>query len=60
MTAAYIRYEDAVLNVLGHCDQGQDLVGACEWESSFWNLTSGRLLGLVQAWCAIAGVPIPD
>lgn len=54
------RYEDAIVNVLGHCDQGHDLEGACQWESGFWNITSGRLLSLVQVWCAVAGVVVPS
>ena len=52
-------HEDAIVAVLAHCDGGMDLVGACEWESGFRNLTSGRLLSLVQCWCAIAGIEVP-
>ncbi len=53
------RFEDAIIAVLEECDKGDDLIAACEWESGFWNLTSGRLKSLVEMWCVIAGLEPP-
>ncbi|HXH32852.1 MAG TPA: hypothetical protein VNJ54_00410 [Plantibacter sp.] len=54
------QYEDAIVAVLAHCDDGMDLTAACEWEVGFWILTSGRLKRLVETWCAVAGIEPPS